>query len=93
MVNTQRGRAPEEMRQQRKKNNQPYKYRMLVVQNTGMRETHPKPEASSSNSSSGRSHGEIRSRCFVSRFFFWSDNISRALGTGLVVIGGVFVNR
>ena len=26
--------------------------------------------ASSSNSSSGRSHGLIRSRCFVSRFFF-----------------------
>ena len=26
--------------------------------------------ASSSNSSSGRSHGGIRSRCFVSRFFF-----------------------
>ena len=47
--------------------------------------------ASSSNNSSGRSHGGIGSRCFVSRFFFWSGNISRAWGSGLVIVGGVFV--
>ena len=28
---------------------------------------------------------------FVNPFFFWSGNISRAWGTGLVIIGGVFV--
>ena len=44
--------------------------------------------ASSSNSSSGRSHGGIRSRCFVS----WIFRLLRgAWGAGLVIVGGVFV--
>ena len=47
--------------------------------------------ASTSNSSSGRSHGEIRLGV-SSAGSFWSGNISRTWGTGgLVVMGGVFV--
>ena len=43
----------------------------------------------SSNSSSGRSHGENRS--FRLPVLFWFGNISRVWGTVLIVIGGVFV--
>ena len=45
----------------------------------------------SSNSSSGRSHGGIRSGCFGQPVPFWSGNIAGRGGTGLVVIGGVVV--
>ena len=37
-----------------------------------------------------RSHGEIRSGCFVSRFFFLVRQHRGAGRTGLVAIGGVF---